>query len=109
MLVFKFEEALKEGIKTSIKYCFYSSVGQGFIILVFISMYSFGFWYGKKLIIDNIDTGKYDAAVIISTFFCFIIGGSSFSQISPYLKTIAEGKLAMGEFFDLINREKTLV
>jgi hypothetical protein len=67
-------------------------------------MYSFGFWYGKKLIVDNIDTGKYDAAVILSTFFCFIVGGSSVSQLSPFLKNIAEGRVALAELFDLLGR-----
>lgn len=105
----KFTEALEAGMKTSVKYCFMTSVGHGLIILVFISMYAFGFWYGKNLIINNLDTGKYDAAVILSTFFCFIVSGSSFSQISPFLKNIAEGRVAMAEFFDLLYRDKTLV
>ncbi len=65
-------------------------------------MYAFGFWYGKNLIVDNIDTGKYDGAAILSAFFCFLVGGSSFSQISPFMKNIAEGRVGMGEFLDLI-------
>ena len=87
---------MKEGKKTSIKYCLMTSAGHGLIILVFISMYAFGFWYGKNLIVNNIDTGKYDAPTILGTFFCFLVSGSSFSQISPFLKNIAEGKVAMG-------------
>lgn len=74
-----------------------------------MSIYAFGFWYGKKLILDNIDNGKYDVAVILSTFFCFIVGGSSVGQISPYFKNIAEGRVSMAELLDLLNREKTLV
>ena len=95
-------------MKTTTKYCLMTSVGHGLIILVFISMYAFGFWYGKNLIVNNLDTNKYDAAVILSTFFCFLIGGSSFTQISPFLKNIAEGRVAMAEFFDLLYREKAL-
>lgn len=72
-------------------------------------MYAFGFWYGKKLILDNIDTGKYDIGTILSTFFCFIIGGSSVGQISPFFKNITDGRIAMGEFKELTEREKTLV
>ena len=86
-----------------------SAIGHGLLLLVFLSMYAFGFWYGKNLIISNIDTGKYDAAVILSTFICFLVGGSSFSQLAPFMKNIAEGKVGMGEFLDLLNREKTLV
>ena len=105
----KFDVALQDGKKKNVKYTLYSSVGEGLIIFVFLSMYAFGFWYGKKLILDNIDTGKYDAAVILSTFFCFIVSGSSVMQISPSLKSIAEGRVAMAEFYDLLNREKSLV
>ena len=86
---------MKIGQATCFKYCLMTSVGHGLIILVFISMYAFGFWYGKNLIVNNIDTGKYDAAVILRTFFCFIVSGSSFSQLSPFLKNIAEGRVAM--------------
>jgi len=36
-------------------------------------------------------------------------GGSSFGQISPILKNLAEGKVAFGEMMTLINRKKTLI
>jgi len=68
---------------------------MGLMILIFISIYSFGFWYGKKLIIDNIDTNKYNIGVILSTFFCFLVGGSSIGQIAPFFKNIADGRIAM--------------
>lgn len=73
-----------------------SAIGHGGLMLVFLSMYAFGFWYGKNLIIDNIETGKYDVAVILSTFFCFLVSGSSFSQLAPFFKNIAEGRVGMG-------------
>ena len=73
----------------------YQALGQGLIIFIFVSIYAFGFWYGKKLIVDNYGSGKYDVAVILSTFFCFIIGGSSVGQIAPYFKNIAEGRVSM--------------
>jgi ATP-binding cassette subfamily B (MDR/TAP) protein 1 len=105
----RFEAALKEGSAKSLKYNLYQAGGQGLVIFIYISIYAFGFWYGNKIILDNVDTGKYNAAVILSTFFCFIVGGSSVGQISPYLKNIAEGRVSMAEFLDLVNREKALV
>lgn len=45
----------------------------------------------------------------MSTFFCFLIGGASVGQISPLLKNIAEGKVAAGKLYYLINRKKTLI
>ncbi len=88
-----YETNLKEGTDKSIKYNLYRAIGNGGIILIFLSMYAFGFWYGKKLILDN---DGYNIGVILSAFFCFIIGGSSIGQISPFFKNIADGRLAMG-------------
>lgn len=105
----KFKAALDDGKAKVQKYNFYQALGQGLIIFIFISIYAFGFWYGKKLIIDNLDNGKYNAAVILSTFFCFIVGGSSVGQISPFFKNIADGRVGMAELLNLVNREKTLV
>jgi hypothetical protein len=59
-------------------------------------MYSFGLWYGKKVILDNWDTHKYDVSVILSAFFCFIVGGSSVGQVEPFFKNIVDGRIAMG-------------
>ena len=79
------------------------------MIFIFISIYSFGFWFGKKLILDNMDTGKYNVSDILSTFFCFIYGGSAIGKISPIMKNIVDGRVNMAELLDLINRKKTLV
>ena len=86
----------------------FTSISHGLLLTIFLSLYAFGFWYGKKLIIDNLETQKYNAADILGAFFCFLIGGSSFSQLSPYMKNIAEGRVAMAEFYDLLYRQKTL-
>lgn len=63
---------------------------------IFISIYAFGFWYGKKIILDN--PGKYQISAILNTLFCFIMGGSSVGQISPFFKNIADGRVAMADF-----------
>lgn len=75
--------------------------------LIFLGLYSFGFWYGKQLIIWY--PLQYSAPTVISTFFCFLIGGASVGQISPLLKNIAEGKVAAGKLYYLIDRKRTLV
>ena len=73
----------------------FTSISHGLLLAIFLSLYAFGFWYGKKMIIDNLDTHKYNAADILGAFFCFLVGGSSFSQLSPYMKNIAEGRVAI--------------
>jgi hypothetical protein len=71
------------------------------MMLIFLGLYSFGFWYGKQLLIWDFG---YDAPTVISTFFCFLIGGASVGQISPIMKNIAEGKVAAGSLYELIGR-----
>jgi hypothetical protein len=45
----------------------------------------------------------------MSTFFCFLIGGASISQLSPVMKNIAEGKVAAKSLYHLLERKKTLI
>ena len=73
--------------------------------LIFLALYAFGFWYGKEVLIWF---PEYTASTIISTFFCFLIGGASVGQISPIMKNIAEAKVAGAKLFGLLKREKTL-
>lgn len=74
----------------------------GIMTLIFLGLYSFGFWYGKQLIIwFPLD---YQAPTVISTFFCFLIGGASVGQISPIMKNIAEGKVAATKLYTLVER-----
>lgn len=75
------------------------------MLFIFLGLYSFGFWYGKQLIIWF----DYSSADVMGTFFCFLIGGSSVGQIAPFMKNIAEGKVAVGRLFYLLNRNKTLI
>jgi hypothetical protein len=75
--------------------------------LIFLGLYSFGIWYGKQLIIWSPDV--YTAPIVLSTFFCFLIGGASVGQISPLVKNIAEGKVAAGKLYHLTTRDRTLV
>lgn len=96
----KFLTALNTDQSTVMKYNIFSSASFGIINLIFLSIYSLGFWYGKNLIIWYSD--QYDSATILSTFFCFLVGGSSIGQISPIMKNIVEGKVAAGKFYSLI-------
>jgi hypothetical protein len=64
-------------------------------MLMFLGLYSFGFWIAKILVIEY----GYQSKVVVGTFFCFIIGGSSVGQISPLAKSFAEGKVAVSKLY----------
>lgn len=102
----RFIQALSKSQSKVIKYTFMSSGSFGAMNLIFLGLYSFGFWYGKQLIIWY--PADYQAPTVISTFFCFLIGGASIGQISPVMKNIAEGKVAASKLYSLVDRVKTL-
>jgi hypothetical protein len=60
------------------------AISLAFVMLIFLGVYSLGFWFSKWLVIHR----DRDSGVVVGTFFCFIIGGSSIGQISPILKNI---------------------
>lgn len=97
----RFIKALSKDQSSVTKYSFISAMSFGIMNLIFLCLYSFGFWYGKQILIWF---PEYTASTIISTFFCFLIGGASVGQISPILKNIAEGKVAGAKLFSLLKR-----
>lgn len=74
------------------------SVSLSFVMLIFLGVYALGFWFAKWLIV-NADAVP---GTVLGTFFCFIIGGSSIGQISPVLKNITEGRVAVQVLYDLM-------
>lgn len=80
-----FVKALDKGQVKNRKTILAGAVSLGFVMLIFLGLYAAGFWISKKLIIDY----DYLPTVVIGTFFCFIIGGSSVGQISPIAKNFA--------------------
>ena len=73
-------------------------------MFIFLGVYSLGFWFAKWLVVNK----SKDAGVVVGTFFCFIIGGSSIGQVSPILKNLMEGRVAVQKLYDLMERKKTL-
>lgn len=79
-----FLKSLDKGRSKTQKLMLVGAVSLSFVMFIFLGVYSLGFWFSKWLIVNaNADPG-----VVLGTFFCFIIGGSSIGQISPVLKNI---------------------
>lgn len=93
-----FLESLNKGKSKSKKLMLISAISLSFVMLIFLGVYSLGFWFSKWLIINS----NADAGVVLGTFFCFIIGGSSIGQISPVIKNITEGRVAVQKLYDLM-------
>lgn len=70
----------------------YSSIASGLFFLIMVGLYSYGFFIGKSIMINN--PGNFKASDIISTFFCFLVAGQSIGQISPIFKNVGDAKAA---------------
>jgi hypothetical protein len=79
-----FLKSLNKGREKTKKLLLIGSISLSFVMFIFLGVYSLGFWFSKWLIIHE----NSNPAVVLGTFFCFIIGGSSIGQISPVLKNI---------------------
>jgi ABC-type multidrug transport system fused ATPase/permease subunit len=99
-----FLQSLDKGSQKTKSLMFFGAISLSFVMLIFLGVYSLGFWFAKWLVINK----DYDAGVVVGTFFCFIIGGSSIGQISPVLKNVMEGRVAVQKLYDLMERKKTL-
>ena len=87
------------------KYNIFIGFSLGLMIGCFLASYALGFWYGKKMIMED----GYTAKDVVSTFFCIIMGGGALGQAGPILKNIAAGKSAIGKISELMKRVPTLI
>lgn len=99
-----FLRSLDKGRSKTKKLMLIGAISLSFVMLIFLGVYALGFWFSKWLIVHT----DSDPAVVIGTFFCFVIGGSSIGQISPILKNITEGRVAVQKLYDLMERKKSL-
>lgn len=77
-------KSLDKGRSKTQKLMLIGAISLSFVMLIFLGVYSLGFWFSKWLIVND----GADPAVVLGTFFCFVIGGSSIGQISPIVKNI---------------------
>lgn len=101
----RYTSRLQKTLTDSKKYTMFMAMSIGIMIMIFLSCYGLGFWYGKVIILEY----KYTIADVISCFFCIIMGGASIGQMAPSLKNIGMGKAALAKMFQLIDRQPTLV
>jgi len=69
--------------------------------------YSLGFWFGSHCVeVSSVcNSGrKYTAGEVLIIFFSILMAGFNFSQLTPALKKIAEGKQAASRIYQIIDR-----
>lgn len=80
---------------------------MGGVYGVLFASYSLGFWYGSHCVeVTNVcNSGqKYTAGTVLIVFFSILMAGFNFSQLTPALKKIAEGRQAAARIYQIIDR-----
>jgi ABC-type multidrug transport system fused ATPase/permease subunit len=78
--------------------------------------YGLGLWFGSNCIEDTIICpsylnrgNKYQAGDVLTIFFIVLIIGFNFTQLTPSLKKISEGKSAAARIFKIIDRNPLII
>ena len=73
--------------------------------------YALGFWYGAKLVADDLQHGctlRNDCLTggnVMAVFFCVIIGSIALGQLAPPLVAFASAKAAVAPMYEIIDRK----
>ena len=84
-------------------------LGNGAIFGACFMTYALGFWYGAKIIADDMDGGCTDDCItggnILAVFFSVILGSIALGQVAPPLTAFAGAMAAAYSMFEIIQRE----
>ena len=83
--------------------------GIGTLFFAMLTTYSLGFWFGSHCVQGssvcmNDANSRYTAGDTLVIFFSILMAGFNFSQVTPALKKIAEGRIAAARIYKIIDR-----
>ena len=75
----------------------------------YASVFALGFWYGTKLILDEVyndNTGQlYNIGDVVSIFFCMYISGCNFNPLSGHFANLTGCRVALAKIIHIIDRQ----
>lgn len=84
-------------------------LGHGGLFCVIFFTYALGFWYGGKLVADDLANGCTGNCLtggnVVAVFFCTIMGSMALGQLAPPLMAFFAAKSAIARIFDVVNRK----
>jgi ATP-binding cassette subfamily B (MDR/TAP) protein 1 len=84
-----------------------AGVGTGSMLAADLLSYALGFWYGSHCVESTsvCNSGQiYTAGDVLIVFFSILMAGFNFSQLTPALQKIAQGRQAGARIFKTIDR-----
>ncbi|XP_058079550.1 ABC transporter B family member 19-like [Magnolia sinica] len=99
-LATKYDEMLEQSVPFGLKIGFAKGAGMGVIYLVTYSTWALAFWYGSLLVAK----GEIKGGAAIACFFGVNVGGRGLALSLSYFAQFAQGTVAAGRVFDVIER-----
>jgi ATP-binding cassette, subfamily B (MDR/TAP), member 1 len=109
----KYRVFLLEAMQIGIRKGFNVGLGNGLLFGACFGTYALGFWYGGKLVADDLDKGCsgdcLTGGTILAVFFSVLLGSMALGQIAPPLTSVTTALTAAVPLFKLINETNAKV
>lgn len=110
MYVSRYTEKLKPARKSGVVRSAFTGASGGITFVIMYTVYGVGFWYGVKLIFDDIErcrgewvcTNEYTPENLVIIFFSVLLGGFQIGQSAPYAEALSQGMSGLGSSFKKI-------
>lgn len=108
----KYESQLVHAKRLNIKRGLFSALGFGLLWFFIYASYALAFWFGVKLILEEVGKPKedivYTPGTMITVFFSVMMGSMSIGMASPYIEAMGIAKGASVKVFKLIEQIPTI-
>lgn len=90
-------------------------MGIGSLFMFMLFSYSLGFWFGSHCVegsstcSTSVTGGTYSPGDVLVIFFSILMAGFNFTQLTPAIKKIAEGRTAAARIYKIIDRQPKIL
>ncbi|CAG0888376.1 unnamed protein product [Darwinula stevensoni] len=95
----RYEMALEEGRKNSMKKYMYMSIGFMFVMFIIYASYGLAFWYGAKLVAD----GMVSPGGVFTVLLSVLVGAMQLGEALPNIASISTAQGSASVIFDIID------
>jgi len=113
-VISKYRIYLHKAMSMGISKGFKVGLGNAGVFASFFLTYALGFWYGGKLVAEDMDNGCFlksntddcmTGGKVLATFFSIVMGSFAIGQMMPPLSAFTAAKAAVAPMMEVIERE----
>jgi ABC-type bacteriocin/lantibiotic exporter with double-glycine peptidase domain len=108
-VITKYRKYLFEAMRVGVLKGLNVGIGNGGLFCVCFFTYALGFWYGGKLVADDMERGCTNDCLtggnVMAVFFSTIMGSMALGQLAPPLIAFFAAKAAVARIFEVVDRK----